>query len=175
MLAAGQSRRFGGDKLLHPYAGKPLAAHVADTLQLLTFSERLAICPARDTAREALFRARGFEIVANPDPARGMGASLALAARRALALEADALLVCLADMPAVTAAHLRHLIGVEAEIVATEAAGTRMPPALFGRRHLPVLLALSGDQGARDLLRGAAVVPAPPALAKDVDEPSDLA
>ena len=40
-----------------------------------------------------------------------MGTSLALGARRAIALDADAMLVCLADMPYVTRAHIALMIG----------------------------------------------------------------
>ena len=93
VLAAGLSTRFGGDKLLYPYAGKPLAAHIADTLAGMPLDWRIAIVPPAPSPREALFRERGFELVANPDPQQGMGASLALGAQRATELGAAALLV----------------------------------------------------------------------------------
>jgi CTP:molybdopterin cytidylyltransferase MocA len=48
---------------------------------------------------------------------------LALGAKRALDLDAEKILVCLADMPLVTAAHLRLLLAAEGNVVATEAVG----------------------------------------------------
>jgi molybdenum cofactor cytidylyltransferase len=175
VLAAGQSTRFGGDKLMQPLRGKPLAAHIADTLASLPVAHRIAICP-RDSARAGIFTARGFEIVVNPSPSLGLSLSLALAATRAMGLNADALLVCLADMPDVTARHLQQLtdaLGTH-DVVATEAAGVRSPPAIFAAGILPNLTALIGDTGARDLIRGAIAVSAAPALVRDYDTPADF-
>jgi molybdenum cofactor cytidylyltransferase len=175
VLAAGSSTRFGGDKLLQPLAGKPLAAHVADTLAGMGLS-RIAVCPAGDATRAALFAARGFEVVANPDPGRGMGASLGLGAARALALDAGTMLVCLADMPFVTAGHLEALLegigGSDAAV--TLANGTRSPPALFARRLFTRLTSLDGDSGARDLLRSATPIAASPEMVRDFDTPADF-
>lgn len=176
VLAAGLSTRFGADKLLHPYAGKSLAAHIADTLVALPLARRLAICPPEPSARAELFRDRGFGIITNPEPQRGMASSLALGAQRAIDLGADALLVCLADMPHVTAEHLLKLIAASgsSDTVATAFAGTRSPPAIFSRRLFPELTALSGDHGARHLLSRATLIEAPPTLALDFDTPADF-
>jgi molybdenum cofactor cytidylyltransferase len=176
VLAAGASSRFGSDKLLHPFNGKPLAAHIADTLAAIDAGHRIALCPSGATERATLFTDRGFEIVGNPHPDRGLSSSLALAATRATELGAGALLICLADMPNVTAAHLLALIAAAAnnEIIATRAGNLRCPPAIFGRSALPLLLDLSGDQGARHLLRTAASIEVPPQMARDVDTPADF-
>lgn len=176
VLAAGAATRFGSDKLLHLYRGKALAAHIADTLLALPLSHRLAVCPAGDAARAVVFTRRGFEVVANDDPSRGMGSSLALGASRAIELGADRLLVCLADMPHVTAAHLRALIaaGATSDVAATESNGTRSPPALFAAALLPALARLSGDRGARELLRQATVIEVSADLVRDFDQPGDF-
>ena len=176
VLAAGLATRFGAEKLLHPLAGKPLAAHIADTLAALPAAHRLAIVAAGHPERSALFVERGFAIAENDDPARGLASSLALAAEWAHRHDADALLVCLADMPYITVDHLVRLIaaGEDNDLVATEANGVRSPPAIFSRALLPQLATLTGDRGARDLIANAAVVIAPPALIKDIDTPADL-
>ena len=176
VLAAGQSVRFGGDKLLHPLNGKALAAHIADTLASMPLLSRIAICPRGNASRAALFASRGFEVIDNPDPSRGMGSSLALAARRAMDRQSARMLVTLGDMPNVTAEHLERLLAAasDAEAVATIAGGVRSPPVIFPRRSLPELAALTGDQGGRQLLRQAKVIAAPPELVKDFDLPSDF-
>jgi molybdenum cofactor cytidylyltransferase len=174
VLAAGRAERFGGDKLLHPLNGKPLAEHIAATVGGLSLATRLAICPAGDSARAELFRRHGFEVVGNPHPERGMGTSIAIGAGRAIALDADAMLVCLADMPYVTREHLQALLATDADALATEANGTRSPPAVFGRELLPELATLTGDQGARALLKAAATVSADPALTRDFDTRADF-
>lgn len=176
VLAAGLSTRFGGDKLLYPYAGKPLAAHIADTLAGMPLTWRIAIVPPAPSRREALFRERGFELVGNPDPQQGMGASLALGARHARELGAATLLVCLADMPNITAAHLTALLAAadDSDAVATGFDGSRGPPAVFARRLFPNLAALSGDHGAKHLLASARLIAAPPGLSRDFDTRTDF-
>jgi molybdenum cofactor cytidylyltransferase len=176
VLAAGLSTRFGGDKLLYPYAGKPLAAHIADTLAGMPLTWRIAIVPPALSRRGNVFAERGFELVENPDPQQGMGSSLALGAQRPIELGAAALLVCLADMPNVTAAHLMKLIEAagDGDTVATGFDGSRGPPAVFARRLFPELVAISGDHGAKHLLASATLVAAPPGLARDIDTPTDF-
>lgn len=176
VLAAGLSTRFGGDKLLHPYAGKPLAAHIADTLASLPLTWRIAIVPPAPSPRGKLFAERGFELVENPDPQQGMGASLALGARHAMELGASALLVCLADMPEITAAHLKALLDAagDSDAVATGFDNSRGPPAVFARRLFPELVSLSGDHGAKHLLASARLIAAPPGLSRDFDTRTDF-
>jgi molybdenum cofactor cytidylyltransferase len=86
VLAAGRAERFGSDKLVHPLDGRPLGEHIAMTLSEVPLAARLAICPI-GSPRLGLFAGHGFEIIENPHPERGMGTSLALGARRAIALE----------------------------------------------------------------------------------------
>jgi molybdenum cofactor cytidylyltransferase len=174
VLAAGRSTRFGGDKLLEAVEGVPLGGHIAATLTGLRLDQYLAVCPADDAVRRNLYLGAGFEIVENANPQLGMGVSLAHGARRAIALDADALLVCLADMPDVTGDHLRALLGVDAPVVATEAAGVRSPPVVFARELLPQLTALTGDHGPRHLLRSAATVKADAGMVRDFDTPADF-
>lgn len=176
VLAAGLSTRFGGDKLLHPHAGKPLAAHIADTLAGMPLAHRIAIVPPAPSQRGELFREREFELVTNPDPREGMGSSLGLGARRAAELDADALLVCLGDMPNVTAVHLMELIAAisDSDVVATGFDNSRGPPALFGRRLFGELAKLTGDHGAKHLLASATLITAPQGLARDFDTPTDF-
>lgn len=174
VLAAGKSSRFPGDKLLQPFRGKPLAAHVADTLAEDSFA--IAIVPPAHPERAELFSSRGFAVVENPHAEHGMGTSLARAASVALTLdiEADAMLVCLADMPLVTRAHLDALLAVDADVVATEANGVRSPPIVFARSVFPELMKLTGDTGPRHLLKSAATVQADPAIVRDFDTPEDF-
>jgi CTP:molybdopterin cytidylyltransferase MocA len=61
------------------------------------------------------------------------------------------------DQPAVTAGHLRKLTAT-GEITASAYAGRRGVPAYFPAAAFPALMRLTGDAGARELLRDAATV-----------------
>ena len=174
LLAAGRARRFGTDKLMAPYLGRPLGMHVVVALEAVPFCERIAV-----TAGTALDLAGcGYRVIHNDDSAAGMGRSLRLGVEAACAGEAEAVLIALADMPRVTATHIYRLLdraeGPEA-IVASSDGTIPRPPVLFGCDHFDALLGIQGDTGARDLVKHGHHVVTSPAELVDVDTPEDLA
>lgn len=177
LLAAGQSKRFGSDKLLAPLGGTPVALHAARRLAELGTGWRIAVCREASPLAEAL-AALGFEIVVNPDPARGLSSSLALGIERAESVGASAALVALGDMPFVSPDHLGALLSAfdpaTTPIVASDRAGVAMPPALFDSAFFWDLRAGEGDQGARALIRRAVLVAADPDELIDIDRRGDI-
>lgn len=174
LLAAGRSRRFNdGDKLAEPFLDKPLAFHVVTALEKIPFMARIAVVSATTLD----FAALGYAVVRNPDPSLGQARSLCHGVEAARELGADAVLVALADMPRVTAAHIYRMFDAAdgPDAVVASSNGTHpTPPALFGRNHFDALLRLEGDQGARALiLRGRHVVTSPGELV-DIDTQQDL-
>jgi molybdenum cofactor cytidylyltransferase len=88
------------------------------------------------------------------------------------------LLVCLADMPFVTAAHIAAMVAKMGEhdgIIASHNGAQAMPPALFPRTFWPQLLETKGDSGARSLLVDALHIQTPPETLIDIDTVQDLA
>lgn len=174
LLAAGRSRRFNdGDKLAEPFLDKPLAYHVVTALEKVPFLTRIAV--VSDTALD--FAALGYQVVENPDPSLGQARSLCHGVTAAREAGAEAVLVALADMPRVTAGHIGRLLdrydGPDAVVASSD--GVRpMPPALFGKDQFDALLALEGDEGARDLVRRGHHVVASPAELVDIDTQDDL-
>ncbi|TYC61417.1 nucleotidyltransferase family protein [Zoogloea oleivorans] len=181
LLAAGQGRRFGSDKLLHPLDdGTPLA--VASARKLKEACPRaIAVLRPEQTTLAALLIAEGLEVVICPEASAGMGHSLA--AGVAASLEAAGWLVALADMPFVQVATLRSV----ADALATGAAlaapfhnSQRGHPVAFAARWRDQLLALTGDEGARAVVgnnRGllSRIDTADAGVLRDVDTPQDLA
>ncbi|MEM0943699.1 MAG: molybdopterin-binding/glycosyltransferase family 2 protein, partial [Pseudomonadota bacterium] len=156
MLAAGASRRMGGaDKLMTEIEGEPLIRRTA--CRVLASAARPVITVTAPGQRQGALAGLEVSPVENPRAAEGMGTSLA-AGIRALPAEIDGVLVLLADMPDVTAAHLDRLIAAfdpseGREIIrATDEAGRPGHPVLFGRRFFEPLAALDGDRGAREIL-----------------------
>ncbi|WP_428630815.1 nucleotidyltransferase family protein [Sphingopyxis sp.] len=177
LLAAGRSERFGSDKLLVPLDGVPVALHAAAPLIALGTGWLIAVCREASPIAPELVEL-GFEIVVNPDPARGLSSSLALGIERAEALGATAALIALGDMPFVSPAHLAVLLAsfdrASAPIVASARHGVGMPPALFDKALFGDLRTSEGEQGARSLIRAAKLVAADPDELADIDRPEDI-
>ncbi len=161
LLAAGASKRMRGrDKLLEEVDGELMLRHCA-RIALDAQVERVnVVLPPDHQARLAALRGLGVNTVDCQDWQDGMSASLR-AGLAAVSLECDAVIIALADMPAVTADHLDRLVAAfdpqeGREICrAVSADGTPGHPVLFGRRFFESLAGLSGDRGARDVLQEA--------------------
>ncbi|HUH40395.1 MAG TPA: nucleotidyltransferase family protein [Castellaniella sp.] len=182
LLAAGKGRRFDPsgqrNKLLQPLAqGLPVAAVAARTLLSATGSA-LAVVPAPEGELGRILREAGCRTVACPEADLGMGASLVCGLRAAA--PSDGFLIALADMPYLQVATLVALVDAiaqGADIAAPTHEGRRGNPVAFSARHLPRLLGLGGDQGARQLLKTYPVqdIEVPdPGIFRDIDHADDL-
>lgn len=175
VLAAGNARRFGSDKLMAQLDGVPLGLLVAQRLATLPSAGHIAVCQP-GAAIAAHYVKLGYALVENPDADQGLSGSLHLAVEAARDLHAKALLIVLADMPFVDANHVQRLISVcDGDVIASSDGKQNMPPAIFPRSIWPQLLATSGDSGARDILALAQILVAPEGTLRDIDTPDDLA
>jgi molybdenum cofactor cytidylyltransferase len=121
------------------------------------------------------------EIVVCENAAEGMGASLACAA--GAAGEADGYLIALGDMPFVrrtTIAAVRDALAGGAALAAPYFRARRGHPVAVSGKFLQELLALRGDEGAKQLLaaheRELVKIPVgDPGVIRDIDTPGDLA
>jgi molybdenum cofactor cytidylyltransferase len=172
LLAAGRAQRFGSDKLMADLDGIPLGLHSARNVDAAGFGWRFAVC-SKGAAISQHFAAEGWAVLENAAPEDGQSASLHLAVAAAMATEAEALLVVLADMPFVTPEHLRK-VAATGTPTASHDGRAPMPPALFPRTYWPQLLATKGDRGAATLLKQAQWIEAAPEMLRDIDVPADL-
>lgn len=181
MLAAGQSTRFGGDKLMADLAGAPVLAHADQALQHSVLGARLAVTHPDRPERGAFLNRRGWQTIDNPSAEDGQASSLALGVDALTDRpDLDSLLILLGDMPRVPASHFKALVealtpGTDA--VFSEVDGVPCPPVLFARSALSELTKLSGDAGARKLYHSLPNVRSLPLSAEealDIDSPDDL-
>lgn len=181
LLAAGHSRRFGSDKLLHPLpGGEPLVVASARRLAAATDRTLVLIRPEHSALRRAL-AGLSVEVMEVAPSADGMGATLATGV--AATPQAAGWVVALGDMPAIAAETLRRVtaaLRAGAAIAAPYHGGQRGHPVGLAARWRPELAALSGDEGARALLRAhsEAIVRLDvndPGCLLDVDTPAALA
>jgi molybdenum cofactor cytidylyltransferase len=185
ILAAGASRRLGRAKQLVEFEGEMLLARGVRLVHEAGLEQVVVVLGAEHEAIAAAVDLSGVRVVRNEDWARGIAGSIHAGLRGLEDFEADAdgVLILTCDQPRLSVSHLRMLVeefdargGLE--IAASEYAGGVGVPAIFSRAMFPELYALSGDKGARALLKkaGGAVMRVNfPGGEVDVDTPEDLA
>lgn len=156
VLAAGQSSRMGGrNKLLEAFKGKPLIRHAAEAACASGAAPVIVVTGRDANAIQQALAGLDIRFVNNADFADGLSSSLK-AGIRALPEETAGAVICLGDMPQVSAKLIDRMIGAFAPesgamIVAPVRNKQRGNPMLWARRFFPELLALEGDIGARRL------------------------
>ena len=206
VLAAGQSQRMGFPKLIEPFAGTTLLDRAldaalgcaADVACVVTgaYHELMAPLLARRGATDLVLAPQGADrswpgegrdplvTVRNRRWRTGQASSVQSAVRFARWCGCTAVLMLVADQPFVTASHLNALIGeYDAEKSQMYLAANDWGhgnPCLADRGLFDELLALTGDEGARALLRARRNIDArhvhfdEPRLFEDADTPEDF-
>ncbi len=185
VLAAGQSRRMGPvNKLLAKVGGVPMLAKVVgEALQSRACAVHVVTGHERSRVEEVLAD-REVRLVHNPSFERGISTSIA-AGLSSLPADVEGALICLGDMPAVSAELLDRIIDAfdpvrGAEVCVPSYRGKRGNPVLWSRRFFAEICRIRGDAGARhligehsDVVREVAIDDA--AVLLDVDSPQALA
>ena len=182
ILAAGEAKRFGAQKLLVRLEGRPLVQHVIDAanascledIVLVVGTKANDLLPELDVGRT--------RVVHNPDPARGLASSLQIGLR-SLDQGLNAALVILGDVPGVTTALIDELVArgrdTGASAVISVWRGRRSPPVVLPKSLWAAAFALQGDVGMREVLKDQDVVEftVTDALGSldDIDTPGDHA
>lgn len=164
ILAAGAGRRMRGtDKLLEPVGGVPLLRHIATQARAVG---PLWVClPPDAPQRRAVLVGLTCQIVPVPDADQGMSASLRRGVA-ALPTDAPGVMLVLADMPELSAADFQCMsnsfrTAPDQIHRAVNAQGQPGHPVVFPARLRGALGEVSGDQGARDILRSERVITVP--------------
>lgn len=168
LLAAGESRRFGGGKLLAPLLGRSLVAYVLETIEQArsegVLAGGLTVAPAGEIGLIEAIRASGLRCVENDDPRAGLARSIQLGLEALTAVDvappAGAAMVFLADQPAVRPQVASALVaawraGAGSVLRPRYALSPRQPghPVLLDRSVWQFAGSLRGDVGFGPLLR----------------------
>jgi molybdenum cofactor cytidylyltransferase len=189
VLAAGASTRMGPEtnKLLEEVGGAALVCWAVDALLAAGAAPVLVVTGYDEAGVRRALDARNARVVHHADWVEGMGGSIARGIRelRATAPECEGVLVCVGDLPALRAEHVRPLLRAFASaprdaICIPTHEGRRGHPVLFAAAHLAELGALAGEEGARSLLERhrealIEVEVGSEAILRDVDTPDALA
>jgi molybdenum cofactor cytidylyltransferase len=146
----------GPNKLLAELNGKKLVRIVTE--QALASKARDVIVVTGHQAELVEKALEGLKVtfIRNPDFAGGLASSVK-AGISAVPAHADAAVICLGDMPMISAGLIDHLIEAFAPdrgnlIAVPVSDGRRGNPVLWSRRFFNELMTLDGDIGARHLI-----------------------
>lgn len=175
VLAAGEGARFGSEpKQLTEFRGRPLLEHaIAAQCRVPELERVVVVLGAYAEPIKAAVDFMRAEPVVCERWREGQSASLRFGLE---ALHgADRVVVTLGDQPLITPAVVARLAG---QPPGTRAVYNGRPghPVVLGPDQIEALLSLTGDRGARELLRGGADVElgALGDLSRDIDTPEDL-
>ena len=184
LLAAGSGKRFDAsgsrNKLMQLLpSGMTVAGSSAKNI-LSVLPGTLAVISAKGNLLAELLTSAGCEITICPDAQNGLASSLVHALQHA-SVDSAGWVIALADMPFVhveSVAAIVQALNSGAGIAVPTYQGKRGNPVGFSRQYLSQLLALTGDQGARSLLKTFPVTEVAvndAGILKDIDVPEDLA
>ena len=161
LLAAGTSSRMGAaNKLLLPYAGKPMVHRVVEAVSAANIAECIVVLGHEADEVRAALGGLPVKFVVNKDYAVGMGTSVSAGVRETLPAT-QGFLVCLSDMPLITTAEYNAIIAQFKTNVASDKTAI-VRPSFDSRPGNPVLLsayyriamqALEGPMGCKPIVK----------------------
>ena len=156
ILAAGKGQRYSGDthKLLANFKGKPVLQWVIDNVIEANFSAVYIVSGAINLHTESSLNltSENITIVQNHNFEEGQVTSLRSAISVAGQDGYTAVTVGLGDMPLVPSSAWTAVSEAEGQLVTATFSGNRCPPVKIDE-ELWTLIPISGDEGARSLLR----------------------
>ena len=171
VLAAGPGTRFGGSKQLAELEGRPLLEHALDAPAAAGVERVVVVLGSEAEAVLARVDMRGAEPMVCERWEEGQAASLACGLG---ALEdAEAAVVVLGDQPRVSPEAIGRVIAARGGTPAVRATygGDPGHPVLIERELFDRLCDVTGDHGARNLLRSVAMREVPAKGQRDLAVP----
>jgi len=163
ILAAGSSSRMGQAKQLLQIHGKNLLQHTIDEARTLLPKSVYVVTGANaDTISSGVNNGRGIHICYNPAWQEGMASSIktGLQAAQSDNLTLKGCLISVCDQPFLTSDIYAQLISTHKKnprsIVASVYKDTSGVPVLFDSHYFPLLMELSGQEGAKRILNSQA-------------------
>lgn len=154
--AAGASTRLGQAKQVIQFKGSTLLQRAVDCANAVDAIELIVVTGAHQEIITNSVTDASVQWLYNPDWQQGMGTSIA-AGVSALDSASDGVLIFLCDQWALKADDLQLMVDSwhsdPGRIVTAISGGQTMPPVIFPSRWYQQLKQLSGEQGARYIIR----------------------
>ena len=172
ILAAGASRRLGRPKQSLQLGGETLLERALRTAREAALSPIIVVVDP-DGEEAIAGSANAAAVIRNQDAAEGIASSIRCGVEQAKEMGVSGVVLMTCDQVTLTPGHLHALIDNPGHLAGSAYAGKIGIPAYFPAASFPELLALRGDTGARELLRGAASV-TDESLTLDIDTQEDF-
>lgn len=190
LLAAGQSRRFGSQKLMYPLKmdsqreSKPMLGWTIEGIRHVT-DQLIVVADADQNDVVGFLLESDVSYVLNTRAAEGIGRSLATGIKQILDTW-DGAMIALGDMPFIQPESYQTLLAaslpnaiVVPEVELASGQIKRGNPVVFGRDFFDELALLDEDKGGRDIIQNhqSSVISVrlkDSGLLQDIDQPDDL-
>ena len=154
LLAAGNSKRFNGNKLLVIYKEKPIYMHIVE--KVLDLKVNKIICVTQyEEIKEALLNTN-INVVMNDNSSLGISSSIKLGIN--FDKNADGYMFMVCDQPFISVQTLKsvidNFINGDKGIVCVGCGDNKGNPVIFSKRYINELLSLEGDSGGKRILKG---------------------
>lgn len=155
ILAAGASSRMGRPKQVLPWKGTTLLGHAIK--QVKAFSSDITVVLGANAKAIKKSLDAEIDVVVNPFWKEGLGSSIAFGTKSKLERnQPDNILMVLADQPLIDIEHFEKLLATlnhnPAKVIATAYGKRKGVPAVFPQFFFKDLIALGGDNGAKQLM-----------------------
>ena len=154
LLAAGNSKRFNGNKLLAIYKGKPIYMYIVEKVLGLRVNKIICVTQYEEI-KEALLNTN-INVVMNDNSSLGISSSIKLGIN--FDENADAYMFMVCDQPFISVQTLKsvidNFINGDKGIVCVGCGDNKGNPVIFSKRYINELLSLEGDSGGKRILKG---------------------
>ena len=154
LLAAGNSKRFNGNKLLAIYKDKPIYMHIVEKVLGLEFNKIICVTQYKEI-KEALLNTN-INVVMNDNSSLGISSSIKLGIN--FDKNADGYMFMVCDQPFISVQTLKsvidNFINGDKGIVCVGCGDNKGNPVIFSKRYINELLSLEGDSGGKRILKG---------------------
>ena len=157
LFAAGSSSRLGQPKQLLPFRGKTLLDNsIQKCLESETGEVHLILGANHESILEKV-KTEGCELHINPNWQEGMSTSIAFGVQQILDKNYDGSIISMADQPFLQKEHLSQLVKthqlLQKTIIVSQYEEGKGPPTFFAKKHFEKLSKLSGDDGAKAVIK----------------------
>ena len=178
LMAAGNARRFGENKLAASWRGKPLVARAMDAIPAAMFDQVVVVTQYPEV--EELAAQMGFACLRNKHPDWGISHTISMGTK--YLQDCDAILYLVSDQPLLSESSVRRVaeawLDNPSRIIGAAHNGKRGNPCMFPKAFYGELLGLEEDCGGNTVIRAhldqLLLVEIPQEELTDVDTPEAL-